>query len=152
VLVHGATRALLVAAATVRISSCEKLSVVLARVTCALAKLLRTGGHDLLFRLRHPERYLETRRRTRRVRRGAEHRIRRLDGGGHRSFDSDRSDRQLGGHVDELVGAPDAIDGEGGAIANASPAPKKGCRAEAEAQLGRPLAKLELVAAGVELM
>ncbi|MBX3260430.1 MAG: DUF4920 domain-containing protein [Labilithrix sp.] len=29
---------------------------------------------------------------------------------------------------------------------------KKGCRAEAEAQLGRPLAKLELVAEGVELM
>jgi hypothetical protein len=31
-------------------------------------------------------------------------------------------------------------------------APKNGCRAEAEAQLGRPLAKLELVAEGVELM
>lgn len=30
--------------------------------------------------------------------------------------------------------------------------PGKGCRAEAEAQLGRPLAKLELVAQGVELM
>ncbi len=29
---------------------------------------------------------------------------------------------------------------------------KKGCRAEAEQQLGRPLAKLELVAQGVELM
>ena len=29
---------------------------------------------------------------------------------------------------------------------------KKGCRAEAESQLGRPLAKLELVADGVELM
>lgn len=29
---------------------------------------------------------------------------------------------------------------------------KNGCRAEAEAQLGRPLAKLELVADGVELM
>lgn len=29
---------------------------------------------------------------------------------------------------------------------------KKGCRAEAEAQLGRPLAKLELLADGVELM
>ena len=28
----------------------------------------------------------------------------------------------------------------------------KGCKAEAEAQLGRPLAKLELVAEGVELM
>jgi hypothetical protein len=42
--------------------------------------------------------------------------------------------------------------GAKGAVANASPAPKKGCRAEAEAQLGRPLAKLELVAEGVELM
>ena len=31
-------------------------------------------------------------------------------------------------------------------------ATKKGCRAEAEAQLGRPLANLELVADGVELM
>jgi hypothetical protein len=31
-------------------------------------------------------------------------------------------------------------------------APKKGCRAEAEAQLGHPLAKLELIAEGVELM
>ncbi len=30
--------------------------------------------------------------------------------------------------------------------------PKKGCRAEAETQLGRPLAKLELLAEGVELM
>jgi len=30
--------------------------------------------------------------------------------------------------------------------------PKKGCRAEAEAQMGHPLAKLELVAEGVELM
>jgi hypothetical protein len=29
---------------------------------------------------------------------------------------------------------------------------KRGCRAEAESQLGRPLAKLELVAEGVELM
>jgi hypothetical protein len=33
-----------------------------------------------------------------------------------------------------------------------APAVRKGCRAEAEAQLGRPLAKLELVAEGVELM
>jgi hypothetical protein len=32
------------------------------------------------------------------------------------------------------------------------PAKGKGCKAEAEAQLGRPLAKLELVAEGVELM
>ena len=42
----------------------------------------------------------------------------------------------------------------GGAAASkeSAPAPKKGCRAEAEAQLGRPLAKLELVADGVELM
>lgn len=30
--------------------------------------------------------------------------------------------------------------------------PGKGCRAEAESQLGRPLAKLELVAQGVELL
>lgn len=30
--------------------------------------------------------------------------------------------------------------------------PGKGCKAEAEAQLGRPLAKLELVAQGVELL
>ena len=29
---------------------------------------------------------------------------------------------------------------------------KKGCREEAEEQLGRPLAKLELVADGVELL
>lgn len=33
-----------------------------------------------------------------------------------------------------------------------APVAKKGCRAEAEAQLGRPIAKLELVAEGVELM
>lgn len=39
----------------------------------------------------------------------------------------------------------------GGASKPAAPA-KKGCRAEAEAQLGRPLAKLQLVAEGVELM
>jgi hypothetical protein len=32
------------------------------------------------------------------------------------------------------------------------PGAKKGCKAEAEAQLGRPLAKLELVAQGVELL
>ena len=38
------------------------------------------------------------------------------------------------------------------AHADGKPAEKKGCRAEAEAQLGRPLAKLELVAEGVELM
>ena len=36
-------------------------------------------------------------------------------------------------------------------MAAAGEAPKKGCRAEAEAQLGRPLAKLELLAEGVEL-
>ena len=39
-----------------------------------------------------------------------------------------------------------------GMAAAAGEAPKKGCRAEAEAQLGRPLAKLELLAEGVELM
>lgn len=43
---------------------------------------------------------------------------------------------------------------EGMAAANAAggKGEKKGCRAEAEEQLGRPLAKLELVAEGVELM
>jgi Rieske Fe-S protein len=55
-----------------------------------------------------------------------------------------------------------ACDGEGheGMSASAANEPGakpgaakgKGCRAEAEAQLGRPLAKLELVAEGVELM
>jgi hypothetical protein len=40
----------------------------------------------------------------------------------------------------------------GGAAAAPGKAKGKGCRAEAEAQLGRPLAKLELVAEGVELM
>ena len=41
----------------------------------------------------------------------------------------------------------------GGAAGGAAAAgPKKGCKAEAEAQLGRPLAKLELLAEGVELM
>ncbi|MBX3186190.1 MAG: DUF4920 domain-containing protein [Labilithrix sp.] len=39
------------------------------------------------------------------------------------------------------------------AAGGAAPGAKgKGCRAEAEAQLGRPLAKLELVAEGVELL
>jgi hypothetical protein len=38
------------------------------------------------------------------------------------------------------------------AAGGAAKAKGKGCRAEAEAQLGRPLAKLELVAEGVELM
>ena len=41
---------------------------------------------------------------------------------------------------------------EGMHAAGAGAGEKKGCRAEAEAQLGRPLAKLELVADGVELM
>ena len=41
---------------------------------------------------------------------------------------------------------------EGMHAAGGGSAPGKGCRAEAEAQLGRPLAKLELVADGVELM
>lgn len=44
-----------------------------------------------------------------------------------------------------------AAGGAANAPADAKEA-KKGCRAEAEAQLGRPLAKLELVAEGVELM
>ena len=41
--------------------------------------------------------------------------------------------------------------GGGGGGGPAGAGAKKGCRAEAEAQLGRPLAKLELVAEGVEL-
>ena len=46
-----------------------------------------------------------------------------------------------------------ACEGEGHeAMAAAAKGEKKGCRAEAEEQLGRPLAKLELVAEGVELM
>jgi Rieske Fe-S protein len=43
--------------------------------------------------------------------------------------------------------------GEGHAHEGAKPGEaKKGCKAEAEAQLGRPLAKLELVATGVEIL
>lgn len=38
------------------------------------------------------------------------------------------------------------------AAAGGGDAPKSGCRSEAEAALGRPLAKLELVADGVELL
>ena len=45
-----------------------------------------------------------------------------------------------------------AAAGGGAAPAKEGAGAKKGCRAEAEAQLGRPLAKLELVAEGVELM
>ena len=50
--------------------------------------------------------------------------------------------------------AEDEGEGEGkmAAAGGASPGAKKGCKAEAESQLGRPLAKLELVADGVELM
>ena len=54
------------------------------------------------------------------------------------------------GHDDKMAAA-----GGAGAAPGKAPAKdgaKKGCRAEAEAQLGRPLAKLELVAEGVELM
>jgi hypothetical protein len=40
----------------------------------------------------------------------------------------------------------------GGAAPGEKHAKGKGCKAEAEAQLGRPLAKLELIAEGVELM
>ena len=40
----------------------------------------------------------------------------------------------------------------GGAAAAAGSGAKNGCRAEAETQLGRPLAKLSLIAEGVELM
>ena len=39
-----------------------------------------------------------------------------------------------------------------GAPPGVRPSKKKGCRAEAEDQLGRPLAKLELVAGGVEFL
>lgn len=45
-----------------------------------------------------------------------------------------------------------ACGGEHGMAAAGEKGEKKGCRAEAETQLGRPLAKLELVAEGVELM
>lgn len=45
-----------------------------------------------------------------------------------------------------------AAGGPSGAAKGAAKGNGKGCRAEAEAQLGRPLAKLELVAEGVELM
>ena len=48
--------------------------------------------------------------------------------------------------------ADEGHEGMAAAATNGKPAEKKGCRAEAEAQLGRPLAKLELVAEGVELM
>lgn len=43
-------------------------------------------------------------------------------------------------------------DGDEGMSAQGGGEKKQGCKAEAEAQLGRPLAKLELVADGVELM
>jgi Rieske Fe-S protein len=50
-------------------------------------------------------------------------------------------------------GSHDTMAAAGGAAgARAKGGPKKGCRAEAEAQLGRPLAKLELIAEGVELL
>ncbi len=52
----------------------------------------------------------------------------------------------------EDKGACEGEGHEGMAAANGKAGEKKGCRAEAEAQLGRPLAKLELVADGVELM
>jgi len=50
-----------------------------------------------------------------------------------------------------------ACEGEGhegmsAQTATAAGGEKKGCRAEAETQLGRPLAKLELVAEGVEIL
>ena len=48
--------------------------------------------------------------------------------------------------------ADEGMHAAAGGGAGGAGAPKKGCRAEAEAQLGRPLAKLELVAEGVELM
>ena len=57
--------------------------------------------------------------------------------------------------ADEAHGKMAAAGGGGAGAGTASKegaGAKKGCRAEAEAQLGRPLAKLELVAEGVELM
>ena len=48
--------------------------------------------------------------------------------------------------------ADEGHEGMAAAHTDGKPGEKKGCRAEAEAQLGRPLAKLELVAEGVELM
>jgi len=48
--------------------------------------------------------------------------------------------------------ADEGHEGMAAAHSDDKPGEKKGCRAEAEAQLGRPLAKLELVAEGVELM
>ena len=52
----------------------------------------------------------------------------------------------------EQEGACADDEGMTAAGSSAAPAEKKGCKAEAEAQLGHPLAKLELVADGVELM
>ncbi|AKU97518.1 hypothetical protein AKJ09_04182 [Labilithrix luteola] len=57
----------------------------------------------------------------------------------------------------EKAGAGSACADEEEPKAGAAPAPadkkgKSGCRAEAEAQMGHPLAKLELVAQGVELL
>lgn len=51
-------------------------------------------------------------------------------------------------------GKEGACEGEGheAMAAAEAKAGKKGCRAEAEEQLGRPLAKLELIAEGVELL
>ena len=50
--------------------------------------------------------------------------------------------------------AKGSCEGEGHEAMAASEAKegKKGCREEAEQQLGRPLAKLELVADGVEIL
>ena len=46
----------------------------------------------------------------------------------------------------------EGMSAQGGGAGKGDKGSKKGCRAEAEAQLGHPLAKLELVAQGVELM
>ena len=46
----------------------------------------------------------------------------------------------------------DGLSAAGAAPAGEKHAKGKGCKAEAEAQLGRPLAKMELIAEGVELM
>ncbi len=55
----------------------------------------------------------------------------------------------------KLIGAEpqkDACESGDHAMAAAGGGTGAGCRAEAEKQLGRPLAKLELVAEGVELL
>jgi len=58
------------------------------------------------------------------------------------------------GHQARVLGRLEKVENAGSCEGDkaAGHEPGKGCRAEAETQLGRPLAKLELVADGVELM